>query len=167
MTDERSTLILISGGGCLTGLSAMTRDKTLHKVLYNAAASVANHDEAARRDTATERTRATCEDHQHNGSFVFSSLSWMGGDDLVGRPMLRTGKMLEFIPGMMLNQHSDSGRANQYFLRGLTLDPATDFAIEVDGMPVNTRNHRQGQGYDQLEVLGLAFMIGGAPNSVA
>src|SRR5690349_19613371 len=34
------------------------------------------------------------------------------------RPILRPGDILEFVPGMVVTQHSGDGKANQYFLRG-------------------------------------------------
>lgn len=45
------------------------------------------------------------------------------------RPALRTGELLEFVPGMIVTQHSGDGKANQYFLRGFNLDRGTDFAL--------------------------------------
>ena len=44
------------------------------------------------------------------------------------RPLLRPGEVLEYIPGMIVTQHSGAGKANQYFLRGFNLDHGTDFA---------------------------------------
>jgi len=66
------------------------------------------------------------------------------------RPLPRTGDLLEYVPGMVSTQHSGSGKANQYFLRGFNLDHGTDFATIVDGMPVNMRSHGHGQGYTDL-----------------
>jgi len=66
------------------------------------------------------------------------------------RPILRTGELLEFVPGLIVTQHSGDGKANQYFLRGFNLDHGTDFATWVDGMPVNMRSHAHGQGYTDL-----------------
>ena len=54
---------------------------------------------------------------------------------------------------MVATQHSGSGKANQYFLRGFNLDHGTDFATFVDGMPVNMRSHGHGQGYTDLSFL--------------
>jgi hypothetical protein len=69
------------------------------------------------------------------------------------RPALRTGELLEFVPGMIVTQHSGDGKANQYFLRGFNLDHGTDFATFVDAMPVNMRTHAHGQGYSDLNFL--------------
>ena len=38
---------------------------------------------------------------------------------------------------MVATQHSGTGKANQYFLRGFNLDHGTDFATFVDDMPVS------------------------------
>ncbi|WP_412179760.1 TonB-dependent receptor plug domain-containing protein, partial [Variovorax paradoxus] len=50
-------------------------------------------------------------------------------------------------------QHSGDGKANQYFLRGFNLDHGTDFAVTVDGMPVNMPSHGHGQGFADLNFL--------------
>lgn len=66
---------------------------------------------------------------------------------------LRPGDILETVPGLAVSQHSGSGKANQYFLRGFNLDHGTDFATSVDGIPVNARSHGHGQGYTDLNFL--------------
>lgn len=75
------------------------------------------------------------------------------GEELRARPMTRRGEMLEAVPGMVVTQHAGGGKANQYFLRGFNLDHGTDFAVSVDGMPVNMRTHAHGQGYADLNLL--------------
>jgi outer membrane receptor protein involved in Fe transport len=77
----------------------------------------------------------------------------VGGADLAVRPMLRVAELLEAVPGLIAAQHSGSGKANQYFLRGFNLDHGTDFTTYVDGVPWNLRSHGHGQGY--LDVNGL------------
>src|SRR5690348_15132953 len=69
------------------------------------------------------------------------------------RPMLRPGEVLEYVPGVIITQHSGEGKANQYFLRGFNLDHGTDFATTVDHMPVNMPTHAHGQGYSDLNFL--------------
>ena len=64
--------------------------------------------------------------------------------------MLRTGELLEVVPGLIVTQHSGSGKANQYFLRGFNLDHGTDLATSVDGVPVNMPTHAHGQGYTDV-----------------
>ncbi|HXG61567.1 MAG TPA: TonB-dependent receptor [Planctomycetota bacterium] len=77
----------------------------------------------------------------------------VGQDELRRRPLLRTGEVLETVPGLIVTQHSGSGKANQFFLRGFNLDHGTDFATWVDGMPVNMPTHGHGQGYTDLNFL--------------
>ncbi|HEV7575755.1 MAG TPA: Plug domain-containing protein, partial [Caldimonas sp.] len=72
---------------------------------------------------------------------------------LESRPTLRPAEVLEFVPGVIVTQHSGDGKANQYFLRGFNLDHGTDFAVHVDGVPVNLRTHAHGQGYTDLNFL--------------
>jgi outer membrane receptor protein involved in Fe transport len=69
------------------------------------------------------------------------------------RPIMRTGEVLETVPGMVISQHSGEGKANQYYLRGFNLDHGTDFATTVAGMPVNLPTHGHGHGYADLSFL--------------
>lgn len=77
----------------------------------------------------------------------------VGGADLTTRPVLRVAQILEVVPGMIAAQHSGSGKANQYFLRGINLDHGTDFTTYIDGVPMNFRSHGHGQGYMDLNGL--------------
>ncbi len=70
------------------------------------------------------------------------------------RPLLRPAQVLEYVPGVIITQHSGAGKANQYFLRGFNLDHGTDFSTWLAGMPVNLPTHAHGQGY-----MDLNFMI--------
>ncbi|MDP9044921.1 MAG: TonB-dependent receptor [Pseudomonadota bacterium] len=72
---------------------------------------------------------------------------------IASRPTLRPAEVLEFVPGVIVSQHSGDGKANQYYLRGFNLDHGTDFATFVDGMPVNMPTHAHGQGYSDLNWL--------------
>ena len=74
-------------------------------------------------------------------------------EQIENRPLLRPAEVLEVIPGVVVTQHSGSGKANQYFLRGFNLDHGTDFAVHVDGMPINLPSHGHGQGYADLNFL--------------
>ncbi|BCT93216.1 TonB-dependent receptor [Lysobacter helvus] len=87
------------------------------------------------------------------GEAISASEGEVGPTEISARPMLRTGDLLEFVPGLVATQHSGSGKANQYFLRGFNLDHGTDFATWVDGMPVNMRTHGHGQGWTDLNFL--------------
>ena len=76
-----------------------------------------------------------------------------GNAEIEARPRSRTGEILEVVPGLIVTQHSGSGKSNQMFLRGFNLDHGTDFATFVDGMPVNMPTHGHGQGYTDLNFL--------------
>src|SRR3954471_20678210 len=69
------------------------------------------------------------------------------------RPVMRQGEVLETVPGVIITQHSGEGKANQYFLRGFNLDHGSDFAITVNGAPVNMVTHAHSQGYSDLNFL--------------
>lgn len=87
------------------------------------------------------------------GDAISSSEGVVSQREISIRPLSRTGEVLELVPGMVVTQHSGSGKANQYFLRGFNLDHGTDFATFVDDMPVNMRSHGHGQGYTDLNFL--------------
>jgi hypothetical protein len=76
-----------------------------------------------------------------------------GHEDLAKRPVLRPGEVLETVPGVVITQHSGSGKANQYYARGFNLDHGTDFRVTVDGIDVNMPSHGHGQGYSDLNFL--------------
>ena len=96
------------------------------------------------------------------GSATSASEGQISQTELDLRPLLRVGEVLETVPGLVATQHSGSGKANQFFLRGFNLDHGTDFATHVDGMPVNMRSHGHGQGYTDLN-----FLIPELINSIA
>ena len=87
------------------------------------------------------------------GTAFSSSSGTVGYDDLKARPISRVGEILEVVPGLVATQHSGTGKANQFFLRGFNLDHGTDFATFVDGVPLNLRSHGHGQGYTDLNSL--------------
>ncbi|MFM9968103.1 MAG: TonB-dependent receptor [Burkholderiales bacterium] len=69
------------------------------------------------------------------------------------KPLRRPAEVLEYVPGVVVTQHSGDGKANQFFLRGFNLDHGTDFATSVAGVPVNMPTHAHGQGYSDLNFL--------------
>ena len=87
------------------------------------------------------------------GKSMSASAGVFGQQEIAERPILRTGEIMELVPGMVMTQHSGSGKSNQMFLRGFNLDHGTDFATWVDGMPVNMRTHGHGQGYTDVNFL--------------
>ena len=87
------------------------------------------------------------------GSTDAASQGTIRAELLKSRPALRPGEVLEFVPGLIVTQHSGDGKANQYFLRGFNLDHGTDFATTVNGLPVNMPTHGHGQGYSDMNFL--------------
>ncbi len=87
------------------------------------------------------------------GTSDAASQGSVGRQLIEARPVLRPGEILEFVPGVIVTQHSGDGKANQYFLRGFNLDHGTDFATWVAGMPVNMPTHAHGHGYTDLNWL--------------
>jgi len=77
----------------------------------------------------------------------------VGATEIQDRPILRSGEILETIPGVIITQHAGGGKANQYFLRGFNLDHGTDFAIFIDDMPLNLPSHAHGEGYSDMNTV--------------
>ena len=104
---------------------------------------------------AVSLSRVTVLAHYDNavGTSDAASQGTVTSNLIASRAALRTGELLEFVPGMIVTQHSGDGKANQYFLRGFNLDHGTDFATYVDAMPVNMRSNAHGQGYSDLNFL--------------
>jgi len=76
-----------------------------------------------------------------------------GSEQLADRPILRSGEVLETVPGVIITQHAGGGKANQYFLRGFNLDHGTDFAVFLDDMPLNLPSHAHGEGYSDMNTV--------------
>jgi hypothetical protein len=76
-----------------------------------------------------------------------------GQAQLEDRPILRSGEILETVPGVIITQHAGGGKANQYFLRGFNLDHGTDFAVFLDDMPLNLPSHAHGEGYSDMNTV--------------
>ncbi len=74
-------------------------------------------------------------------------------EDLSHRALLRTGEVMEAVPGLLITQHSGDGKANQYFSRGFNLDHGTDFSFNADDVPINLPSNAHGQGYTDLNFL--------------
>lgn len=66
------------------------------------------------------------------------------------RPHATTQEVLQNVPGLVVSQHQGGGKAMQYLIRGFDADHGTDFAIFVDGVPVNLVSHAHGQGYADM-----------------
>jgi len=126
-----------------------TRTILLCSALALACATPAQAEEAPERPDIVVTGRAT----DLIGVAGAASEGIVGKVDLADRPIQRVGELLEVIPGFIATQHSGGGKANQYFLRGFNLDHGTDFAVFVDGVPLNMRTHGHGQGYLDLNFI--------------
>ncbi|MDR7273209.1 hypothetical protein J2X20_005899 [Pelomonas saccharophila] len=127
-------------------------------LLICAAGRVHAEDAAADAESATPPKLESVEitgRHYENGVGTSDAASQgvVRAELLKSRPVLRPGEVLEFVPGLIVTQHSGDGKANQYFLRGFNLDHGTDFATTVMGFPVNMPSHAHGQGYSDLNFL--------------
>ena len=82
----------------------------------------------------------------------------VGATEIQDRPILRSGEVLETVPGLIVTQHAGGGKANQYFLRGFNLDHGTDIAIFLDDMPLNMPSHAHGEGYSDMNTVIAEFV---------
>jgi outer membrane receptor protein involved in Fe transport len=73
--------------------------------------------------------------------------------DLELRPTTTPSDVLRLTSGLVLGQHHGGGKADQILFRGFDSDHGTDFAVFVDGIPVNMVSHAHGQGYADLHWL--------------
>ena len=68
-----------------------------------------------------------------------ASQTVISGAELNSRPVAQPAEILEAAPGLAVVQHSGSGKANQYYLRGYNLDHGTDLATFWDDVPSTCR----------------------------
>lgn len=59
------------------------------------------------------------------GQALSATQGVIGYEDFRDRPLSRVGELVETVPGVIATQHSGTGKANQYFLRGFNLDHGT------------------------------------------
>jgi outer membrane receptor protein involved in Fe transport len=100
--------------------------------------------------TVLDEVVVTGELDRLHGDPVSASQGVVTDEQLSLRPVLRTGELMEVVPGLVVTQHSGDGKANQFFLRGFNLDHGTDLSTSVDGVPVNMPTHGHGHGYTDL-----------------
>jgi outer membrane cobalamin receptor len=117
------------------------------------AASIASADEVETEVKTLEAVTITSHYDNAVGTSDAASQGTVTSELIANRPTLRSGEVMEFVPGMIVSQHSGDGKANQYYLRGFNLDHGTDFATSADGVPLNMRTHAHGQGYTDLNFL--------------
>jgi hypothetical protein len=87
------------------------------------------------------------------GLAASASQGTVGAKEIQDRPILRSGEVLETVPGLIITQHAGGGKANQYFLRGFNLDHGTDFAVFTNDMPLNLPSHAHGEGYADMNTV--------------
>jgi TonB dependent receptor-like, beta-barrel/TonB-dependent Receptor Plug Domain len=106
-------------------------------------------------DTAGPTIEITVEGRQDSlvGIADSATQGTVGATEIQDRPILRSGEILEAIPGVIITQHAGGGKANQYFLRGFNLDHGTDFAVFLDDMPLNLPTHAHGEGYADMNTV--------------
>ena len=61
------------------------------------------------------------------GIAVSATQGTVGATEIQDRPILRSGEVLETIPGLIITQHAGGGKANQYFLARLQSRPRHRF----------------------------------------
>ncbi|MGE5215413.1 MAG: TonB-dependent receptor plug domain-containing protein [Chloroflexota bacterium] len=69
------------------------------------------------------------------------------------RPSNSPSDVLRMTPDLVISRQHGSGKADQILFRGFDSDHGTDFAVSVDGIPVNMVSHAHGQRYADLNWL--------------
>ena len=103
----------------------------------------------------TFRNIAELENPRENlvGIATSASMGAITAAQLVARPIMRPGEVLEAVPGFITSQHSGEGKANQYYLRGFNLDHGSDFATTIAGTPMNESSGAHAHGYSDVNLL--------------
>ena len=84
---------------------------------------------------------------------VASSLRVYTEKEVTDRIYAQPQEALEIVPGLVIAQHSGSGKAAQYFLRGFALDHGYDIGLTLDGMPINQMSNVHSNGYADANFL--------------
>jgi hypothetical protein len=116
----------------------------------SAATSPVQHDSAS---APLQEVTVTAQRLDLIGTATTASQGVVGNDELTLAPAYRPGQVLETVPGLDVTVHSGEGKANQYLMRGYNLDHGTDFAVFIDGMPVNEPSHAHGEGYADVNFM--------------
>ena len=146
MTDSRAVLRATVVAGCALLIGVGVSTLPAQDMVGTAPPDVAAGAEA-------ERVVVVGRTDDLVGIATSSSEGVVSAADLATRPIFRPGEIMETIPGVIVTQHSGSGKANQYFLRGFNLDHGTDLATDFEGMPINMVSHAHGQGYTDLNFI--------------
>ncbi len=92
---------------------------------------------------------------------VTASSTRVSARELAALPRRTAEDALELVPGLSLVQHGSEGKGHQFFLRGFDAIHGADFAVDVEGVPVNEWSNVHAQGY-----IDLGFVIPEAITSV-
>lgn len=144
--------VLLHGTGFITAraLPMVLAGLVSTTALAQSRVTTANSDGAPNDDDQTTQIpeiTVTGRSDSQIGIAQSASQGSIGTAELLYRPLVRPGELLEAVPGLIVSQHSGEGKANQYYLRGFNLDHGTDFLTQVDGVPVNLVSHAHGQGW--------------------
>ena len=118
-------LFAASAGPCPRGPPPSTPTRSRSRRVRRSPAQPAYR--SSRKPTRPETVLIFGRAEQQIGIAGAASEGAVGGADLTVRPILRVAELLEAVPGLIAAAHSGSGKANQYFLRGMNLDHGTDF----------------------------------------
>jgi hypothetical protein len=153
MTLSAAAAVILAGGE-LSAQTAGNAPSPVQPAFAQSSANVAVTNQPAAPDsnapTRLPETTVTGRQDSMIGVAVSAGQGATGAAQLAERPILRSGEILETVPGVIITQHAGGGKANQYFLRGFNLDHGTDFATYIDGMPLNLPSHAHGEGYSTV-----------------
>jgi iron complex outermembrane recepter protein len=79
-----------------------------------------------------------------------ASTTFLSQRDFELIPRRSAEDVLRLVPGLTLVQHGSEGKSQQIFLRGFDAMHGQDFALTVDGIPVNEWSNVHSQGYIDL-----------------
>jgi outer membrane receptor protein involved in Fe transport len=145
----------------LAGWIAMPETPTFGQQTPETKREKDNGEKEDQRRTGTKKKKKTDENKVNLEEVVVEAqrpLSAASSDEIRAkdyelRPHTTTMEILNNVPGLLALQHQGGAKAAQYLIRGFDADHGTDFAVFVDGLPVNLPTHGHGQGYADLNFL--------------
>ncbi len=88
-----------------------------------------------------------------SSSATTASARDVGADELAAVPVRGAEDALRLVPGLSVVQHGGEGKGPQVFLRGFDAVHGQDFAVSVEGLPLNEWSNIHAQGYLDLGVI--------------
>ncbi|MDX1945262.1 MAG: TonB-dependent receptor plug domain-containing protein [Pirellulaceae bacterium] len=82
-----------------------------------------------------------------------ASSGFYGAQDLATRPLMNGNNVLDPIPGFTFTYENTGNDAAIFYIRGVSVEHGTDFALFVDDMPINLPTHAHAQGIANLNFL--------------